>query len=512
MQAIHRRTLLMAGLGLASSWNARTAAAAPRRAGLVLITGNSHSIGWIAALPSDRFSDKVLEFTQEGHLAPVAGTILDAGDANPAFGAASLGPSLTFLNALAAERGDLDHIVAVAVARGSTGFIDGTWSTRLPRHSNNLLARTVQQWKEARQALIQQGYEVVPICALHLTARPDVHITSPALVTENAGTYATEVDAYVDFLRRSLDGVDATFPIIYSCAITLKQMKILGGDLVCFASAGNGLAWRRPATWFVDPVNDWGDGERSHLPIVPFDDAHANRDGALAEGRLAHAALARAIANRRPHAPFSELDCYGSLESLYDFRSGTALDMTGAAHLQQVAGAPGVIRYSTLFGTFAFAGLGIGDRSFRRSLPIAPRYTIALRLALATSVTSQYVLAGLNADPKERFSLFIDERSRVVVVWGNASIVSPPLQFPGNRIVSLAVVYDGKDLRMFQDGREVGSAPIGLENRIEGLFIGGHLPDRVGRFDGEMQYCAIFPAALGQAQLTALAEASFSRP
>lgn len=228
---------------------------------LVSVTGNSHSIGRDTAQGGDVFAANVRQWTQEGTLAFPAAAILDVGDTSGNTVSTMFSVQLTFLNALSAARSYAALVVVVANGQSSTGFVDGTWKAGSAR-----LATAKDRFNAAYKYLIDNGYNVEVAAAVHLSSQPDFDISDTNTVLEKAAVYAENIDGYVDYIRQNFSGVSSATPIIISAAMTLTQITALGTNEHAFSSAGNGVYRRKAFTWFVDPINDWGDGETANLP------------------------------------------------------------------------------------------------------------------------------------------------------------------------------------------------------------------------------------------------------
>lgn len=475
-----------------------------RRVGLVLLTGNSHSIGWAQRQTADRFSSRVLQLDRNGQPGGISAGILNAGDKNPAFGNESVGPSLSFLNGLAEQRPYLDAIVAVARGQGSTGFVRGKWD---PAEANrgNLLQSALRRWNSAYVALLGLGCEIEPIAAAHLSSRPDVDTSDPVSLTERARQYGLHVDAYVDFLRANLKAVPRDFPVIISAAMTQMQVKVLGESALTFLSAAHGVAWRKERTWFMDPINDWGDGEAANLPVRSFDGTHADRDGVLTEGRLLLAGLEKARGNRDPRMPFSSLPESPRLLSLYDFRAGGLIDLAGRVDLDQAGAAPDVVAFSPLFGTPVFRRDGPGGSGYLRRGPLPSRFSLVFRLGFKDTKRAHTLMT--TGGPLGRPLLVAD--AGALIVPGNGGEIAASLTVTDNQPVTIALTCDGKDMSMIVDGVVQGrvAAPQGQFESLR-LFPANATADV--DFRGQVQYVAIFDDIVSPDLVRTLAGARFS--
>lgn len=498
-----RRTFLSFSLA-ALALPVMAKAARPRRVGLVLLTGNSHSIGWAQRQAGDRFSSRVLQVDRNGQLNGITAGILNAGDKNPAFGNESVGPSLSFLNGLAAQRPDLDAIVAVARGQGSTGFVRGKWD---PAEANrgNLLQSALRRWNSAYVALLALGCEVEPIAAAHLSSRPDVDTSDPVSLTERAREYALHVDAYVDFVRANLKAVPPDFPVIISAAMTQMQVRMLGAPALTFLSSAHGVAWRKARTWFMDPINDWGDGEAANLPVHSFDGTHADRNGVLTEGRLLLAGLQKAWDNRDPRLPFSGLPETARLLSLYDFRAGGLTDLAGREDIEQGGATPDIVGFSSVFGTFAFHRDGPGGSGYLRRAALPARFSIVLRLCFADTRRAHTLLT--TGGPLERPLLVV--ASGALVVPGHGGEIAVPLTADDNQPVTVALTCDGKQMSLIVDGVVQGrvAAPADAVESLR-LFPANATADV--DFRGQVQCAAIFGDAVSPDLVGMLARARFA--
>lgn len=485
----------------------RAAAGGGNLVGLILKTGNSHSIGRVSA-SGDTFNAKIKQWTQAGAIAAPAAAIFDDGDTSGNWEAGDLSPLLSMLNALVTDFPDLSEIVVVPNGQGSTGFSDGTWTpggTRLPG--------AVSRWNAAKAAIEARGDTVVPICAVHLSANPDVAAVNAA--SDNIGaqlTYANNQDAYTDHLRANLSGVDSTFPVIIGCAMTNSELGGAGTNAPDGVSAGNGSAFRRAYTWHMDPINDWGDGETANLPVANFDGTHADRPGTLTEGRLLYAGYQRAITNPAPHAPFSGFATWSSCVSLYDFRSGCGRDHVGGYNLTQPTTNPPLLRWASAFGTFVFDRPSGTGRTFERPRYLPAQYTIVTRVSFDSLASAQGLLMNALGVSAVQQRFFINSSGNIVAGNAGGSQVSVAHGLSINTIYTLAATYDGTNIRVYRNGTLLATAAAPAPDQTQNLYLGAQGSASTGPLLGDMQWLAVYNRALDATELGELHSAEYNRP
>lgn len=485
-----------------------TAAPIPQ-VGLVLVTGNSHSVGRVSAT-GQTFNAKIKQWTQAGAIAAPAAAILDAGDTSGNFESGDLSPMLSFLNALAAARPELAEIVVVPNGQGSTGFSDAYWASGSTR-----LVASKNRWNAAKAAIEALGKTVVPICAVHLSANPDVSTVAAtaASVTANALTYAANQDGYVDYLRANLGGATSAFPVVIGCAMTASELSGAGTDAPAGTSAGQGIAFRRAYTWHMDPINNWGDGETANLPVLNFDGTHADVAGEGTKGRLVYAGYNRAKLNLSPSDPFSALSSWSSIVSLYDFRSGCARDFGGGGYnLSQPGSNAGLIRWASAFGTFVYDRPSGTNRTFLRPRYLPAQYTIVTRVSFDTVSVAQGLLMNVLGVTAVQQRFFVSGSGNLVAGNAGGSQASVAHGMSINTIYTLAVTYDGTSLRLYRNGTLLVTAAAPAPDQTQDLYLGAQGGSAVGPLQGDMQWLAIYNRALTATELTELNAAVYNRP
>lgn len=478
--------------------------------GLVLVTGNSHAVGRDSA-SGDVFAAKVSQWTQAGAIAAPAAGMLDFGDTASGFSPSDITPMLSLLNALAAARADLPEIVVVPNGQGSTGFSDATWTS-----GGSRLPGAVARWNAAKAAIEARGDTVVPLCAIHLSSNPDVAGVVAASGNElvTAHVYSDNQDAYVDYLRANLSGVDpASFPVIVGCAMTASEISGAGTNAPVGIAVGNGIAFRRRNTWFMDPVNDRGDGEAANLPIAPFDGIHANRLGELTKGRLLYAGLARAAANAAPNAPFSGFASWADIASLYDFRSGGGKDQgPGGYHLTQPHSNPPLIRFASAFGTFVYDRPTGTGRTFERPRYLPAQYTIVTRVSFDSLSSAQGILMNALGVSAVQQRFFISSSGNIVAGNAGGSQVSVAHGLSINTIYTLAATYDGTSIRVYRNGTLLATAAAPAPDQTQNLYLGAQGSASTGPLLGDMQWLAVYSRALNAGEISELTTAEYHRP
>ncbi len=477
--------------------------------GLVLVTGNSHSVGRVSAT-GQTFNAKVKQWTQAGAIAAPAAAILDAGDTSGNFESGDLSPMLSFLNALAAARPELSEIIVVPNGQGSTGFSDGYWTSGSTR-----LIGAKDRWNAAKAAIEAQGKTFVPLCAIHLSANPDVSTVAAtaASVTANALTYAANQDSYVDYLRANLNGVTPSFPVVIGCAMTSSELSGAGINAPAGVAAGQGIAFRRAYTWHMDPINNWGDGETANLPVANFDGTHADVNGEGTKGRLLYAGYNRAKLNLSPSDPFSALSSWASDASLYDFRSGCARDFgPGGYNLTQPGSNAGLIRWSNAFGTFVYDRPSGTNRTFLRPRYLPSQFTIATRVLFDTLSAAQGLLMNSLGVTAVQQRFFISSGGNLVAGNAGGSQASVAHGMSINTIYTLAATYDGTNLRLYRNGTLLVTAAAPAPDQTQDLYLGAQGGSAVGPLQGDMQWLAIYNRALTATELTELNAAVYNRP
>jgi hypothetical protein len=287
----------------------------------------------------------------------------------------------------------------------------------------------------------------------------------------------------------------------------------VGTNTQAGVSAGQGVPFVRPYTWFMDPINDWNDGETANLPVADFDGLHANRVGEATKGRLTYAALARANNNTQASAPFSSLSSWANMESLYDFRSGTGKDIVGAYNLTQGSGSqPGLIRWASAFGTRVFDRPSGANRVFFRNRYLPAQYTISTRVQFDSLSAAQGLFMNTAGSGSVQQRFFINATNFVAGNAGRTDITTAH-GMSINTTYNLAVTYDGTNIRAYKDGVLLGSAVASVTpDQTRGLYIGCQNDVFAGPFLGDMQWAAIYNTALSSAQLADLTSATYNRP
>lgn len=484
-----------------------------KKVGLVFVTGNSHSIGRISALPGDAFASKVWEYTQSAAVAKPQSAILDVGDTSGNYSTTHYSPFVTFLADLVAARTDLDHIVVIAQGQGSTGFVDGTWSVANIAAPNRL-ANGVSRYNAAHAALLAHGNTLEAVCAVHLSSKPDSDISaadSPTMIAR-VHAYAQAQDDYIDYVRANLSGFSATTPVIVSMAMTLEQVTAEGTNHHIFAAAGNGSPWRKAYTWFMDPINDWGYGVAG-LPVVPFDGTHANHDGEITKGHLLYQGYTRALTNTAPSAPFSALNSWSACESLYDFRAGEGRDKKGSYDLVGAGSAPPLVRYDSKFGTRVFDRPSGTGRVWKRQQHLPASYTWFMRLSLDALARTHGLFNNTDtvSGSEALYRAYINSSNQMVVGHGASAQITQALALTANTVFDLAISYDGTTLKLYKDGALITSAAAGAVDNQRGLYVGSQTNAFTNVILGDIQSLAVYNTALTDAQILALHQATYTR-
>ena len=336
---------------------------------LFVSIGNSHMIGRVVAV-GQSFDAKVWEYGVAATLEQPSFAMLDhIGD-----GQDDLSPMLTFSDDYIAANPDVERVVFISRAEGSSGFSDNEWAAdQVP---NNLSA-VVTQHNDAKTALEALGYTVVTKSVHYHASRPDFDDSTPEQL-------AADIEAMIDYLRTSLNGVDATLPVIIGGGMTATQLAGRAENDLNFQAVFNGVNRRIPYTWNMDMINAQ-DGFTAGLPVAPFDGVHADHAGELTKGHLHYNALLNAVTNDKPNDPFQSLSSWADWKAFHDFRSGTGKDFSGnnnhAVQIDAVTN-PALMKHDTLINDFAyvrdFAGAAGTDRYWSAGAVLGQSYTKAV--------------------------------------------------------------------------------------------------------------------------------------
>jgi hypothetical protein len=418
------------------------------KAGIVLEGINSHGGGRANATGSEAdWDSKAYQWNNAQTLAPLAGTgrlnldqqaggayseattvcnpSTDAKHCNkPANTYRQVSPAYWFAQEYLAAHPELDRLVFVAHNKNGTGYCDYSWvapqdlpnplpPTPVPNSCNDggfpSLTDTVDRYNAARDALIAQGYDVVPVGVFWHGADPDYDGAA------NWDIHQQRVDHTIAYLRASLNGF-GNAPIVVGSGKTDAQLNnngfhdALGNTVSCTGSATNDINYqanlaavnkRDAYTAVFDNINPRY-GFSTGLPIQPMTDCiHENYAGVQTLGHLRYLALARAAANSDPRAPLSGFSFTSSLKAFWDFRSGTPIDWTNNGNtLVRVGNNPPLFRYESAFneyvwnrpgdGTSAGSPAATSARLFKNPLIPAASYTKVLYIKPLNLTYSQH--------------------------------------------------------------------------------------------------------------------------
>ncbi len=466
---------------------------------LVLINSNSHGIGRVDAEVGDAFVEGATQWTQAATHEAISGAVLDVNDTSGNYESTHFSPMVSFAEAVMAS-GKYGGICFVPDGMGATGFSDGVWSPDPADHPNRLTG-AVERWNAAYAALVADGNTVHPLCAIFLNANPDASLigesADPSIATMFA--YTNAQDAYVDYVRSHLDGVDATFPVLVSNAMTEGQI----GSSALFEAAsamGTSIQHRVAHAHSISVIYDRGDGEAENLPITRFDSFHADHAGELTKGRLLYAALDRAIANDDPRAPFTSLPFYDDIARLYDYRSGSLRNWITRAEDDLTAIQKAVLlRHDEGFGTTAHVRPAGTGRVLKFG-GLAAQYTISLRLRL-DSVTKTAGLC-MNVGIEHRF--FLHSSGNIRCGHSTPQEIEVAGDLVAGQIYQLTLTFDGTTMTLYRDAVALASAPAAPTPSGE-IAIGAG--DLVGAnaFTGDMQSVLTLDRALTAPEVAALA-------
>lgn len=495
---------------------------------LFLTIGNSHTIGRADALSTDSFPIKVQQWTQPRLARPGADrtapgpAMLDHVNPN----AGNFSPDLQFANDYLAANPAVDKLVFVPHAEGATAFFSDTperqWSVDT-LGANNLLKQATDRFNQAHAALVKAGDTVVSAGVLLHFANPD-YDNAPLFSATPFTAHQQQIDAFVAYVRGALAGFSASTPVVIGGGMNKVEFDTRPVNQALYQANLLGAHKRNPHVGSYDTINP-RHGYASGLPVPIFDAHHATRDGDITKGHLRYQALARAAANSDCHAPFSTLSFFspGTISALWDFRTGTPLDISGNGNhlIRHTEANPPLYRVDAKISSAPaldeLAWVRTASSTSRvHQLPMAlpAHYTIAVYQRfdqLSAPMALLQKADGASAN-QHRFQ-FSASNNDIRAGHGSAANT---VSFSAAGVLDttnfhlLVLTYDGSTLKLYHNGTLKSSAASPAHAAQPGSFLGAATAGAANPLVGTMAFAMVASRALSAAEIGALANAAQS--
>lgn len=133
-----------------------------------------------------------------------------------------------------------------------------------------------------------------------------------------------------------------------------------------------------------------------------------------------------------------------------------------------------------------------------------------MRLAEDSVTTTMGLLMNTDAGTVEQVRNFINSTGQWVIGHGASAQITQALGLSNNEKVSLAIRFDGTTLTAFKNGVQIASAAAPAVDQTRGLFLGAQTAAAANPLIGDIQFAAIYSAALTNQQILELHNATYT--